>query len=221
MEKRAKDGTRRGYATNENRTGESLERSKARAAAEGRRLDSLGRVMAGPGQVSEKALWTDPETGEQEWRERWVPREEIRCGATTRAYTSGWRGQRCMKVRVNGTTVCKSHGGALPNVIKAARRRLAMAADPAAAKLIYIALKKPGVSDADRIRALTQILDRAGVEGKTTVEIEVAPWQSVLQKVYNGLEEHRTIDGEVVEVDDPDEDSVLAEYPDLEQDDEE
>jgi hypothetical protein len=80
-------------------------------------------------------------------------------------------------------------------VKKAAQAALAVAALPAAEKLIHIALTKRDVSDSDRIKALIQILDRAGVEGKQTVTVELALWQQTLQTVYaNNLAE----DGEEI-----------------------
>lgn len=120
----------------------------------------------------------------REWRARWVPPDEKRCVARAVGKTNNWMGNRCTRPRLKGARVCRYHGGALPNVKKAAQAALATAALPAAEKLIHIALKKGGVSDADRIKAIIQILDRAGVEGKTTIEIELPLWQKTLQGIY-------------------------------------
>jgi hypothetical protein len=84
---------------------------------------------------------------------------------------------------VQGGRVCIKHGGALPEVKKNAQRTLAMAALPAAERLVHIALFKRNVLDKDRIKALVEVLNRAGVEGKTTVEIEVKPYQEILGMV--------------------------------------
>lgn len=122
-------------------------------------------------------------TGRTEERKRGILTSdpERRCTGTIRR--GEWAGNRCVKPAVKGGKVCKIHGGHLPNVKKAAQRRLAMAADPAAKELIYIALEKPGVEDKDRIKALLAILDRAGIGGKETIEIEIKPWQNVLKRL--------------------------------------
>lgn len=152
-------------------------------------------------------LWTefgpDGQTAvHREWRVRWVPPEERRCTARGVGKTNNWQGNRCTQRALKGARVCRFHGGNLPNVKKAAQTALAIAALPAAEKLIHIALKKNGVSDADRIKAIIQILDRAGVEGKQTVTVELALWQQTLQTVYanNLAEEGEEIPGrELVE----------------------
>ena len=152
-------------------------------------------------------LWTDfGEDGQtainREWRVRWVPPEERRCIARGVGKTNNWQGNRCTQRALRGAKVCRFHGGNLPNVKKAAQAALATAALPAAEKLIHIALRKGGVSDSDRIKAIIQILDRAGVEGKQTVTVELALWQQTLQSVYanNLAEEGEEIPGrELVE----------------------
>lgn len=168
----------------------TLARNAARAAAGEIELDKLGRKKSGPQMGGEEELQThtDVETGVKTEVWRRVPRDEVRCRAMITSPHSEWQGNQCTKVRNRGTVVCNHHGGNLPTVKKAAARRLAMAADPAAQKLIYIALSKPGVADKDRIRALVEILDRAGIAGKTTIELEVKPWQKILQNVYEELD---------------------------------
>lgn len=134
----------------------------------------------------------------REWRVRWVPPEEKRCQARSIGKFSEYMGNRCTMKSIRGGRVCISHGGKLATVKKAAQAALAVAALPAAEKLIHIALTKRGVADSDRIKAIVQILDRAGVEGKQTIEIEVAPWQKVLERVY-AAETGSVIDAEEVE----------------------
>lgn len=121
---------------------------------------------------------------ERRWEIRWVPPDDRRCKARPIGKLARWMGNRCSSRAVIGGSVCKAHGGSLPTVRKAAQAALARAALPAAEKLIHIAITKRGVSDADRIKALIQILDRAGVEGRQTIELEVKPWQKVLANVY-------------------------------------
>lgn len=127
----------------------------------------------------------DFETKELRWRN--VPADERRCRAVIHSKMNPWRGSQCARAAGRGMTVCASHGGSLPAVKKAAARRLALASDPAAEKLIHMALYSKLVTDEVRLKALIQILDRAGVAGKTTIELEVKPWQAVLQRVYGQM----------------------------------
>jgi hypothetical protein len=118
----------------------------------------------------EEQTWSNPENRAETklvWRP--VPPEERRCMGTIRSNLSPWKGNRCVSFAITGGTVCQAHGGKLPNVKKAAQMRLAMAAVPAADRLIYMALRKQRMADSDRLRALAMILDRAGVEGKSVV----------------------------------------------------
>jgi hypothetical protein len=145
--------------------------------------------LGGSPQSHEEQAWYfvnyedgDFETKELRWRP--VPADEIRCRAIIRTRNNPWKGSQCARAAGRGMTVCASHGGSLPAVKKAAARRLALASDPAAERLIHMALYQKDIADADRLKALVQILDRAGVAGKTTIELEVKPWQAVLQRVY-------------------------------------
>jgi hypothetical protein len=150
-------------------------------------LDSLGRKKAGQNVnsgIEEEQVWSDPEDRsitKLVWRR--VGPDDKRCTTIIKSKTSPWLGNRCCANAIHGSTVCYYHGGRLPSVKKAAQRRLAMAALPAADRLIYMALKQKKMSDSDRLKAILAILDRAGVEGKATVEIEVKPWQDALQSL--------------------------------------
>lgn len=153
-------------------------------------------------------------TGKTELRERVVPPEDRRCTAVMKR--GQWVDSRCTQYSNKGVPVCERHGGRLPEVKKAAQRRLGMAADAAAAKLLHIALYKRGVADKDRIKALVEVLNRAGVEGRTTVEIEVKPWQEVLATIDNAVPgqatlqltegEDYTVESEVDELEDDEDD---------------
>src|SRR6266498_3091268 len=122
-------------------------------------VDPQGRVR---NVVRVRMMRYDPETGEQLGMvDTWAPKDERRCTANAR--NGEFQKQRCRMFRMKGAPVCYRHGGNIPNVKKAAARRLALAAFPAAEKLIGIALTKRGVKDADRIRAICEVLDRAGI----------------------------------------------------------
>lgn len=129
-----------------------------------------------------------------------VPDDKIRCIGKIRI--GPYKGGRCRKTRILGAEVCISHGGNLENVRTAARRRLLAATDLASAELIRIALSDRNASDADKLKAIGMILDRGGVDGKSTITLEVKPWEEVLKaaaKKKTG--KSKTIIGEISEDD--------------------
>jgi hypothetical protein len=64
-------------------------------------------------------------------------------------------------------------------VQKKARERMLELVNPALAELQRI-LTKPDTTDADRLRAITLLLDRTGYGPKSQVEVEVRPWQELM-----------------------------------------
>lgn len=87
-------------------------------------------------------------------------------------------GDRCGRWSIRGAAYCLVHGGKLPNVKKAA----AAVVDAARMRLIGLTddavdvledLTRPGTADAIRLKAATEILDRAGVKGALDINIEV------------------------------------------------
>lgn len=159
-------------------------------------LDSLGRKRK---VVMETMTWhelvDDPTrpgrkiaTGVTEEREVPVPPEDFRCRARSINPDNPYQGQRCRHYRIRGGVVCLKHGGNLPNVKKAAQTRLLMAANPAIERLIHIATTKNNVKDTDRIRAICEILDRAGIVGKSEVTVEIKPWQDMLRRIAGSVE---------------------------------
>lgn len=204
----------------------TVERNRRLAESGERELDSLGRRKSGPNTVNyeeEEQVWSDPEDRsitKLVWRR--VPLEDRRCRATIKNKLSPWLGNRCCQNAIHGGVVCVFHGGRLPNVRKAAQRRLALAAVPAADRLIYMALKKRKMSDSDRLKAILAILDRAGVEGRSTIEIEVKPWQEALQTLFTRFEGDGTSPQFVLPIaDGADEDEEDQEFADNNWDDDE
>lgn len=96
-----------------------------------------------------------------------------RCKATNKF------GRRCGNAAILGGTVCRNHGGAAPQVLKAARERLEQAA-PLAADALVSGLKTGptcpvcGRSDnqSNVLRAAQLILDRVGLGPSATVTVE-------------------------------------------------
>jgi len=74
-------------------------------------------------------------------------------------------GERCRAPAIAGGRVCRAHGGACPQVIAKAKLRLALAADPVAARLVAICLSKK-TKTGDAIAAARDLLDRAGVRAE-------------------------------------------------------
>lgn len=80
-------------------------------------------------------------------------------------------GEPCKRWAIQGGTVCATHGGAAPQVKDKARQRLLEAVDPLMAELIRIALSAE--SEAVRVSAIKDALDRAGYSAKVKIESEV------------------------------------------------
>lgn len=82
--------------------------------------------------------------------------------------------ERCKKAAINGGTVCRSHGGAAPQVKLAAAERLKALQDPALTRLEamltsdVMMLTKPEVV----ARVGLGVLDRTGLGPHSTVNVE-------------------------------------------------
>lgn len=106
------------------------------------------------------------------------PMEAVRVNQCTAHRKNG---DRCRKASIKGATVCRSHGGAAPQVQRAARTRLLMASDDLMKALLKIALS--GEEEGTRLRAVLGALDRAGFSTKTELAVthEVPMWEQVMQ----------------------------------------
>lgn len=97
-------------------------------------------------------------------------------------------GQRCLKAAIDGAVVCRTHGGAAPQVKKRARARLENAADLMAQKLLGIAIdEKTPVTV--RLKAIRDALDRAGLKPTTEIAVSAgqsAPYEDVFSDVFTG-----------------------------------
>lgn len=91
-----------------------------------------------------------------------------RCHAHARS-----TGVQCGNPALPGAKVCKYHGGAAPQVQAKARLRLLELIDPATAVLARI-LADDKAKPADRLRAVENIYDRAGIPRRTEVDHSAA-----------------------------------------------
>lgn len=94
------------------------------------------------------------------------------------------RGLKCKAQAMLGGRVCRVHGGSAPQVMAAAARRILLAADPAAARLIAIALSKK-TEHKDAITAIKDLLNRAGIrpQAETAVDGDTGQvlWEEFIQ----------------------------------------
>lgn len=102
--------------------------------------------------------------------------EKVICGKRTRA------GTPCQKSPIKGGTVCRLHGGAAPQVKRAAKLRLLELVDPAVATLARIMATSD--NEALRLKAAESILDRGGLPKGATVTVEDAR-TALIQKLID------------------------------------
>jgi len=89
----------------------------------------------------------------------------------------------CAAWAANGTEYCTAHGGTTPAAVNAAKRLVALGT-PNAAEVLLDILNSPNATDADKIKAAVQILDRGGVRPGVDVSVEIPGWQKVLSDMF-------------------------------------
>lgn len=93
---------------------------------------------------------------------------------------------------MQGQSVCRSHGGAAPQTVAKAKRRLEEAADRMASRLLGLA--ENDLKDGTKVGAYVQLgavtaaLDRAGVvePKQTDVTVTVKPYEQVIDSLVGG-----------------------------------
>jgi hypothetical protein len=108
------------------------------------------------------------DTGPRDWADYAEPQRQCRAHKKT--------GEQCKNAAILGSTVCRYHGGAAEHVKRAARARIENATDLVAKELIAIALS--GDSDATRVSAIKDLLDRGGL--KAPSEVVLSPGNRAL-----------------------------------------
>lgn len=97
-------------------------------------------------------------------------------------------GDRCRRAAINGATVCRTHGGATRHIRNAAKVRLQNAADLMARELLKMATDD-NVSDAVKLAAIKDALDRGGLGAKTEVEVTAKPYEGIISRIQGGSRE--------------------------------
>lgn len=126
---------------------------------------------------------TNPRMDYPRWSEEWwtLASPEVQ---SRRCVAHKGNGDRCLKAAIKGATVCRTHGGATRHVRNAARVRLENAADLMAKKLLGIAIS--GESEAVRLNAIRDALDRAGLKAPSEVVLsqgEMKPYETVFESI--------------------------------------
>lgn len=133
------------------------------------------------------------------WLEReskpWKPtvRNPIRAGRCTGVTRTGPRaGRRCGRESTMGLSVCTVHGAQLPSVRAAARSRV----EEARLRLIdktpeladwLVDLAENSASDAVRVKAITEAMDRAGLKGGMEIDVKVETVQDPAEALRERL----------------------------------
>lgn len=96
-----------------------------------------------------------------------------RCSATGKA-----SGERCRKYAIRGATVCASHGGAAPQVRRAAAERLRALQDRAVDRIAdVLETDDPKLA----LDASKTVLDRTGLGPSSKTEVEIGAGEQLAQ----------------------------------------
>ena len=96
---------------------------------------------------------------------------EVKCGRQTRD------GTPCKNAPINGTNVCRMHGGAAPQVRRKAEERIEAAAYPAAVVMTELLGSD---EESMRYKASADLMNRNGLGNKQEITLHVPLWQQGL-----------------------------------------
>jgi hypothetical protein len=120
------------------------------------------------------------------WSEEWWAnaKPEVRAHRCTAHRKNG---DRCKRAAIQGGRVCTHHGGNAPAVKAKARQRIEDAADRMARELLKMAVDE-NVSDAVKLVAIRDALDRAGLGAPKTIDVAIAPkpWEQIFDDISGG-----------------------------------
>jgi hypothetical protein len=99
----------------------------------------------------------------------------------------------CLATPGKGTVVCRAHGSHIPVVKAAAERVLATAAEVVAVRLVGLTGTldelNAAIDHKVRLAAANSVLDRVGIKGGTTVEVQLPGYKKVLSDMFGGAED--------------------------------
>ncbi|WP_100459302.1 hypothetical protein [Mycobacteroides abscessus] len=138
-----------------------------------------------PARISDASASSKPNgnLGISKWSDEWWAMQSPETQAR-RCKGHKKTGERCKQAALQGTTVCRVHGGAAPHVKAAARVRLENAADRMAAQLLRLGTEAE--SETVQLSATNSALDRAGITKPTQVELgpmEPKPYEQILEGI--------------------------------------
>lgn len=95
----------------------------------------------------------------------------------------------CLSRPARGAEVCHAHGAKIPQVKAAAERVLAEAAEIVALRLVGLTGTHDEIMEKIdhkvRLAAMNSVLDRAGIKGGVTVEVELPGYKKVLNSMFS------------------------------------
>lgn len=104
----------------------------------------------------------------------------------------------CLSYPARGTVVCHAHGAKIPQVKAAAERVLAEAAEVVALRLVGLTGTvdeiKQAIDQKVRLAAMNSVLDRVGIKGGSTVEVQLPGYKKVLESMFGDEEESDAAD---------------------------
>lgn len=121
------------------------------------------------------------------WSEEWwanaTPEVQVHCCTARRKNR-----ERCKHAAISGVRVCTHHGGNAPAVKAKARQRIEETAERMPKQRLGIATDVE--SEAVRLAAIKDALDRAGPVAPKMVEVAIAPkpWESDLHRHHRWIE---------------------------------
>lgn len=94
-------------------------------------------------------------------------------------------GEPCRNPPMLGSSVCRMHGGAAPQVKRRAQQRILEASDQAAYRLVQM-MQDTKIPPAVQLAAARDLLDRAGLSAKQeiAIELEVPNWEASIAELF-------------------------------------
>ena len=155
--------------------------------------------------------FTDPESPYYGLSPNWSrtsqrPFPTMRCSAIKKDGTQCKnRGMRGTGLMAGSSPQCRKHGANLPNVAKHANAVVEAAklqitdSVPDAIRVVQDLMMNANTAEAVRLKAATELLDRANVKGSTDINIEVTQGEAPSVKLMKKLEDMRKKEEPVLE----------------------